>query len=235
MYSTELSAAEVAIAERRGAWVTVVLSGPDGFEATCTTDATAPWFRKGTFGSVGKPTNVTALPARGIAAAQLGTGSIADKPLSIASGRVGADVAAISYTSSAKEEVIATVAKGQFAFWLPGNDLQNASDHGVPVDVTYRPLKRSYSTSAGCGEVPYRSNRALRCNSISGRNWSRSWFALRIVGEAVIPMTNRRHGRRLRSALYPARDQGSKVAARCMARRRIEIFCMPCRIIATAG
>jgi hypothetical protein len=138
MYSTELSAAEVAIAERRGAWVTVVLSGPDGFEATCTTDATAPWFRKGTFGSVGKPANVTALPARGIAAAQLGTGSIADKPLSIASGRVGADVAAISYTSSAKEEVIATVAKGQFAFWLPGNDLQNASDHGAPVDVTYR-------------------------------------------------------------------------------------------------
>jgi hypothetical protein len=138
MYSADLSAAEVAIAERRGAWVTVVLSGPDGFEATCTTDATAPWFSKGTFGSVGKPANVTALPARGIAAAQLGTGSIADKPLSIASGRVGAEVAAISYTSSAKEEVIATVAKGQFAFWLPGNDLQNASDHGVPVDVTYR-------------------------------------------------------------------------------------------------
>jgi hypothetical protein len=76
--------------------------------------------------------------ARGIAATQLGTGSIADKPLSIASGRLGADVAAISYTSSTKEEVIATVAKGQFAFWLPGNDLQNATDQGVPLDVTYR-------------------------------------------------------------------------------------------------
>jgi hypothetical protein len=34
--------------------------------------------------------------------------------------------------------VIATVAKGHFAFWLPGNELQNASEKGVPVDVTYR-------------------------------------------------------------------------------------------------
>jgi hypothetical protein len=61
-----------------------------------------------------------------------------NKPLSIAAGRVGADVAAISYTNSANEEVIATVAKGHFAFWLPGNELENASDEGVPVKVTYR-------------------------------------------------------------------------------------------------
>lgn len=137
MYSAELSAAEVAIAERRGAWVTVVLSGTDGFEATCTTDATAAWFRKGMIGSIGKPTNVTDLPARGIAATQLGTGTIADNPISIASGRVGTDVRGLSYTKADKEEVIATVAKGQFAFWLPGNELQNATDQGVPVHVTY--------------------------------------------------------------------------------------------------
>lgn len=138
MYAAEHSAAEVAIAERRGAWVTVVLTGPDGFEASCTTDATAPWFDKGSIGSVGKPANAAALPARGIAASRLGTGTISDKPISIAAGRVGADVAAITYTNSANEEVIATVAKGQFAFWLPGNELQNASDQGVPVHVTYR-------------------------------------------------------------------------------------------------
>ena len=137
MYSTELSAAEVAIAERRGAWVTVILTGPDDLEASCTTDATAPWFNKGSFGSVGKSTNAEALPARGIAATQLGTGTSSNKPLSIASGRVGAEVAAITYTSSANEEVIATIAKGHFAFWLPGNDLQNAYDQGAPVKVTY--------------------------------------------------------------------------------------------------
>ncbi|MGO4807053.1 hypothetical protein AB4089_18235 [Arthrobacter sp. 2MCAF15] len=137
MYSTELSTAKVAIAERRGAWVTVVLSGQDGFEATCTTDATAPWFNKGMIGSIGKPGNATSLPARGIAATQLGTGTIGNKPISIASGRVGTDVAAISYTNAAKEKVIATVSKGHFAFWLPGSELQNASDQGIPVDVTY--------------------------------------------------------------------------------------------------
>ncbi|MFF1383560.1 hypothetical protein ACFVWT_08345 [Arthrobacter sp. NPDC058288] len=137
MYLAELSAAEVAIVERRGAWVTVVLSGPEGFEATCTTDATAPWFRKGLIGSIGKPGNVAALPARGITATQLGTGTIADKPISIASGRVGTDVTAVSYTNAANDQVIATVAKGQFAFWLPGNELQNASDQGLPVQVSY--------------------------------------------------------------------------------------------------
>lgn len=137
MYSNELSAAKAAIAERRGAWVTVVLTGPDGFAASCTADATAPWFDKGSFGSVGKSTNAAALPARGIDVSQLGTGTSSNKPLSIASGRVGADIAAITYTNSANEEVIATVAKGHFAFWLPGNDLQHASDVGVPVEVTY--------------------------------------------------------------------------------------------------
>lgn len=137
MYSAELSAAEVAIAERRGAWVTVLLSGADGFEATCTTDATAPWFNKGAIGSIGKSANVTALPARGIAATELGTGTIGDKPISIASGRVGADVTGLYYTKADKEDVVATVAKGQFAFWLPGNELQNATDQGVPVHVTY--------------------------------------------------------------------------------------------------
>lgn len=137
MYSADLSAAEVAIAERRGVWVTVVLSGRDGFEATCTTDASAAWFRKGMIGSIGKPTNATALPARGIAATQLGTGTIADEPISIASGRVGTDVTGLSYTTADKVSVVATVSKGQFAFWLPGNELQNAADQGVPVHVTY--------------------------------------------------------------------------------------------------
>ena len=137
MYSAEHSAAEVALAERRGAWITVILTGPEGYEASCTTDATAPWFSKGSFGSVGKSANAAALPARGIAVSQLGTGMSSGKPLSSAVGRVGPEVAAITYTNSANEEVIATIAKGHFAFWLPGNDLENASEHGAPVKVTY--------------------------------------------------------------------------------------------------
>lgn len=137
MYTTDLAAAEVAIAERRGAWVTVILTGADGFEASCTTDVTAPWFNRGTFGTVGKPANATALPARGIAVTGLGTGTNADNHISMAAGRVGTDVATMSYTSADGTRVIATVAKGHFAFWLPGNELQDASNHGVPVEVTY--------------------------------------------------------------------------------------------------
>ncbi|MGO4147375.1 hypothetical protein AB4Y77_20025 [Paenarthrobacter sp. YAF11_1] len=137
MFAGDVNAAEVAIAERRGAWTTVVLSGADGFEATCTTDSTAVWFKKGSFGSVGKPGNGREPVGREIKATQLGTGVIADNPLSMASGQVGPDVAAMTYTSSAGEKITATVSKGQFAFWLPGGELPNSSDQDVPVEVTY--------------------------------------------------------------------------------------------------
>lgn len=137
MFVTDVAAAEVAIAERRGAWTTVVLSGADGFEATCTTDSTAPWFKRGSFGSVGKPGNGHELAAREIRTTQLGTGVIADNPLSIAAGQVGPEVIAMTYTSIAGERITATVSKGQFAFWLPGGELENPSEQDVPVELTY--------------------------------------------------------------------------------------------------
>ncbi|UVJ39040.1 hypothetical protein [Arthrobacter sp. CJ23] len=138
MYANDLAAAEVAIAEKRGAWTTVVLTGVDGFQATCTTDTTAPWFKKGSFGSVGNPRKGKALTPRGVMATQLGTGVIANNPLSMASGQVGTDVAAIAYTSATGERIMATVSKGQFAFWLPGTELTNSSDQPVAIEVTYR-------------------------------------------------------------------------------------------------
>ncbi|MET4541628.1 hypothetical protein ABIE37_003426 [Arthrobacter bambusae] len=137
MFAGDVDAAEVAIAERRGAWTTVVLSGAGGFEATCTTDSTAPWFKKGSFGSVGKPGDGQPLSSREVRATQLGTGVIADNPLSMASGQVGADVAAIAYTAAAGERITATVSKGQFAFWFPGTELTNSSDQPVAIEVTY--------------------------------------------------------------------------------------------------
>ena len=137
MFAGDVDAAEVAIAERRGAWTTVVLTGPDGFEATCTTDSTAAWFKKGSFGSVGKPADGRKPIFREIKATQLGTGVIADNPLSMASGQVGPDIAAMAYTSRAGEKITATVSKGQFAFWLPGGELPNSSGQSVPVEVTY--------------------------------------------------------------------------------------------------
>lgn len=136
MYANDLEVAKVAIAEKRGAWTTVVLAGSGGFEATCTTDSTAPWFKKGSFGSVGKPGNGKEPTGRDIRTTQLGTGVISNNPLSMASGQVGPDVVAMSYTSRVGERITATVSKGQFAFWLPGGELPNSGED-VPVDVTY--------------------------------------------------------------------------------------------------
>jgi hypothetical protein len=34
--------------------------------------------------------------------------------------------------------VKATVAKGHFALWLPGNELKDAATNGVEVEVTYK-------------------------------------------------------------------------------------------------
>jgi hypothetical protein len=137
MYVNDVAAADVAIAEKRGAWTTVVLSSTDGFEATCTTDSSAPWFKRGSFGSVGKPGDGKKPTGRDIRTSQLGTGVIGDNPLSMASGQVGPDVAAMTYVSTAGEKITATVSKGHFAFWLPGGELTNSSEEKVPVEVTY--------------------------------------------------------------------------------------------------
>ncbi|WP_394250371.1 hypothetical protein [Arthrobacter pityocampae] len=138
MYTEDLANAEVAIAERRGAWVTVVLAGADGFDATCTTDASAPWWDKGMIGSIGKLGAETDPSPRALKPTQLGTGVIMNEPISVATGRAGDDVAGITYTSVAGDDVIATVSNGQFAFWLPGDELENASDGGSIVTVRYR-------------------------------------------------------------------------------------------------
>ena len=137
MYAEDLAAADVAIAERRGAWTTVVLTGADGFEATCTTDASAPWFDRGMVGSIGKLGAETDPAPRALKPTQLGTPVIMNEPISMAAGRAGGDVAGITYTSINGEDVIATVSKGQFAFWLPGDELQDAADGGFTVTVTY--------------------------------------------------------------------------------------------------
>lgn len=137
MYKDELASAAVAIAERRGAWTTIVLIGSGGFTATCTTDSTAPWFKKGSFGSVGNSEAGQAPAAQDIRATQLGTGVISDNALSMASGQVGSEVTAVTYTKADGERVKATVSKGQFALWFPGAEISNSSGQAVPVEVTY--------------------------------------------------------------------------------------------------
>lgn len=134
--SAQLAAAETAIAERRGAWTTVVLAGADGFAATCITDDSTHLFRD-MFGSIGAPADHVEPTSRSIEVTDLGVGSARAGDLSVAAGVVGADVTGISYHSAARGDVAATVSGGRFALWLPGSELESASRDGVELTVTY--------------------------------------------------------------------------------------------------
>ena len=136
-YSDELRLADVAIAERRGEWTLVVLTGSEGFSALCITDESTPLFRDW-IGSVGTPGNYATPDPRDIVATDLGTGSARAGELSVAAGYVGSDVTGVVYQSAGRGAVVATVSGGRFALWMPGDELEDASRDGVEVEVTYR-------------------------------------------------------------------------------------------------
>jgi hypothetical protein len=93
MYAADAETAEVAIAERRGVWTTVVLTDSDGFAAMCITDDSAGLFNRSMTGYVGKPADYTAPGARELTANVLGTGTMSAGDISVASGPAGSDVA----------------------------------------------------------------------------------------------------------------------------------------------
>lgn len=133
----ELAASTAAVAERRGAWTLVLLSGDDGFSALCITDESRPLFRS-SFGYVGATPDSAAGAERPIRADTLGVGSIDGRELSVAVGTVSDDVSAVTYTSAEYGAVAASVSGGHFAFWLPGDELTDASQDGVEVELTRR-------------------------------------------------------------------------------------------------
>lgn len=137
-YGDDLSSAEPAIAERRGVWTTVVLVGTDGFSALCVTDDSTHLFAKDLIGSIGKPTSYTAPGPRALTARDLGVGTMDAGDISLAAGTAGSDIVGVLYHSRTRGDVSATVSRGQFALWLPGDELKDASSNGVEVEVTYR-------------------------------------------------------------------------------------------------
>ena len=136
-YERQLAAAVPAVAEQRGDWTTVVLTGPGGFAATCITDESTHLFRDW-FGSVGVAAGHAPPGPRGVVATDLGVGAIGAGALSVAAGSVGEDVAAIGYASRSEGTVEATVSHGRFALWVPGDELEDAPRDGVALTVTYR-------------------------------------------------------------------------------------------------
>ncbi|PZF84239.1 hypothetical protein [Jiangella anatolica] len=135
-FEADLAAATAAVAERRGDWSLALLAGDDGFSALCITDESTPLFRDW-IGMIGGPGGYTAPEPRSAFVWTLGTGTVGGGELSVAAGAVGSDVTGMTYDSAEHGVVTATVAAGHFAFWLPGDELENASGDGVPVTVTY--------------------------------------------------------------------------------------------------
>ncbi|MPY10703.1 hypothetical protein [Arthrobacter bussei] len=135
-YADDLNRAQAAIAERRGTWTTVVLTGSDGFSAMCITDDSASLFSKAMIGSIGRTADHSVLGSRDLKAVSLGTGSMSAGDISMAAGIAGTDVTGVTYNSPILGEVTATVARGQFALWLPGDELRDASS-GLDVTVVY--------------------------------------------------------------------------------------------------
>ncbi|MEJ5914633.1 hypothetical protein [Pseudokineococcus sp. 1T1Z-3] len=130
----QLDDAVAAVAERRGAWVTVVLAGRDGFSAVCTTDASAP-FAEGVVGSYGL--DETPAP-RELRPSGLGMGMTGSGAFSMAVGSAGGEVVGLTYDSAMHGTVEATVSGGYFALWVPGEEMEGwPSRGGVPVQVTY--------------------------------------------------------------------------------------------------
>lgn len=135
-YSAYLDEARVAVAERRGDWITVVLSGSDGFTATCITDASASLFSRGMIGSIGASAEMPG-GARDLWPVSMGLGVVSNEELSMIIGYSGADVTGVTYSSPDHGEVTATVSDERFALWMPGDELRDAHRDGVEVEVTY--------------------------------------------------------------------------------------------------
>ncbi|MGN0065366.1 MAG: hypothetical protein ACI379_14105 [Nocardioides sp.] len=135
--------AEVAVADRRGVWTTVMLVGRDGFSALCVSDSSAGPLAGGSFGYVGDGPG-EAVGERALRAMVLGTGMIDGREVSIVAGLSGAQVSEVVYESAEHGQVRAEVSKGAFALWMPGDELGDGGS--ADLAVTFRDGSRGRVT-----------------------------------------------------------------------------------------
>lgn len=136
-YDSELRAAKVAVAERRGDWRMVVLAGADGFSAVCVTGESSV-LSGATGGSLGTPSDYVAPGPREIDAFGLGASMINGYFLSEAVGNAGSEVTAVVAHTRTHGDVEATVSGGRYALWFPGHEWNDdTSREGVDLEVTY--------------------------------------------------------------------------------------------------
>ncbi|GAA1585212.1 hypothetical protein GCM10009789_43570 [Kribbella sancticallisti] len=132
----QVNRAGTAIAERRGEWTLVILTGHDQFAATCWMSINSRNRLGGGFGNVDGPGRA-AVGARELAPSLLGHIDIGfNGHVTSAVGRAGSDIVGLTYNSPTRGLVKASVQNGYFAFWVPGSEFDGS--HPVPVRVMYR-------------------------------------------------------------------------------------------------
>ena len=119
----DVQAARLVLADSRGAWSYVVLSGDGGFEATCLVEE-ARGIRRllpgvssaaASYGFLTPPTPASdAIVGTGLMSMSTDEGSAWSTE-----GHVGGDVAAVTVLTGSGTEVQATVTQGRFAAWWP--------------------------------------------------------------------------------------------------------------------
>jgi len=134
----ELDAAQIAVAERRGDWTMVVLTGPGDFFADCITPTLEAGFGQDGDWSAGASTGDRAPGPRELTMKSFGTATLHAGPVSVVAGRAGKDVAGVTYSSRSHGDVAATVSGGAFALWFPGKELNGPQLARIDVHVTYR-------------------------------------------------------------------------------------------------
>ncbi|MEJ5915015.1 hypothetical protein [Pseudokineococcus sp. 1T1Z-3] len=124
----------LALAERRGTWTNVVLTGPDGLLASClSTEPREESYSAGASagGRVPGPAEVT------IRSFGTTTQEVGDQ--SELTGLAGEDVTDVTYRSREHGDVEATVAGGVWSLWFPGDELEDTTaPEGIDVRVGYR-------------------------------------------------------------------------------------------------
>lgn len=133
----DVLASRAILAEQRGAWTLVLLSGKDGLQAMCVTDSSKPFFSS-MFGSMGRMDKDLTPGPRDVAVTDIGSGSADAGWLSLVSGWAGDDVTGITLHSRLKGDVQATVTEGRFAAWWPGREWGDDETPDAAVTLTFR-------------------------------------------------------------------------------------------------
>ncbi|MBR7744885.1 hypothetical protein KC207_16445 [Phycicoccus sp. BSK3Z-2] len=129
--ASAVRSAGLVLAEDRGPWTLVVLAGDPGLSGVCVLERPG-WFGRLTVFASAAADGGSGPGPRDVLASGVGGGS-SGEGISVATGTVGEEVAAVTLHTSAGD-VEATVHDGRLAAWWPGDP---GRERSIPTTVTF--------------------------------------------------------------------------------------------------